>query len=217
MTITIEALQNLRQNYKQGQLSENECPAKPHELFGQWLKEAVASSCDEPNAFVLATIKEGKPSARVVLLKGVSENGLTFFSNYLSPKGKQMAASPFVSATFLWLPLERQIRVEGIVEKVSSVDSDEYFNRRPHGSRIGALASPQGEVVESREYLEKRFQEFAQKYPNGSVIPRPESWGGYVIKPTLIEFWQGRENRLHDRVQYSQSNDLSWIKKRLAP
>lgn len=216
MTISPEALQNLRQNYKQGRLSENDCPEKPLELFTQWLKEAVTSNCDEPNSFTLSTIKEGRPAARILLLKAVSETGLTFFTNYLSPKGKQLSSQPFASATFLWLPLERQIRVEGLVEKVSSQESDEYFNRRPYGSRIGALASPQGEVVESREFLEKKFREFTAKYPEGSVIPRPENWGGYILKPQLIEFWQGRENRLHDRVQYSQGTQ-GWTKRRLAP
>lgn len=216
MTISPEDLQNLRQNYKQGQLSEFDCPEKPHELFTQWLKQAVDSNCDEPNAFTLSTIKNGMPSARVVLLKGVSENGLTFFTNYQSPKGKQISTTPAAAATFLWLPLERQIRVEGVVEKVTTQQSDEYFNRRPHGSRIGALASPQGEVVESREFLEKRFKEFALKYPEGSVIPRPENWGGYILKPQLVEFWQGRENRLHDRVQYSLKAGV-WVKSRLAP
>lgn len=216
MTISPLALQNLRQNYKQGRLSENDCPEKPHLLFTQWLKEAVDSGCDEPNAFTLSTVKDGKPSARVVLLKGATEEGFTFFTNYQSPKGRQISMSPFVSATFLWLPLERQIRIEGIVEKVSSKDSDEYFNRRPHGSRIGALASPQGEVVESREFLEKKFEEVALRYPEGSNIPRPENWGGYILKPQILEFWQGRENRLHDRVQYSLSG-AGWIKHRLAP
>lgn len=216
MTITTEALQSLRQNYKQGRLSEFDCPNEPHKLFSDWVKVAVETNCDEPNAFTLSTIFNGAPSARVVLLKGISEKGITFFTNYESQKGKQIALIPKVAATFLWLPLERQVRIEGIVSKLSPAESDEYFNRRPYGSRIGALASPQGEVVVNREFLEKRFQEYLEKYPDGSTIPRPETWGGYLITPTLVEFWQGRENRLHDRVRYRTQGD-GWIKERLAP
>lgn len=216
MTITTEALQSLRQNYKQGRLSEHECPEKPHELFAEWVKAAVETNCDEPNAFTLSTVFEGAPSARVVLLKGITDKGITFFTNYNSQKGRQIENTPKAAATFLWLPLERQVRIEGVVTKLSSIESDEYFNRRPHGSRIGALASPQGEIVESREYLEKKFQEVSEKYPEGTFIPRPENWGGYLIAPSLIEFWQGRENRLHDRVRYRLQNAV-WIKERLAP
>jgi pyridoxamine 5'-phosphate oxidase len=215
MGLSMEELQSLRQNYKMGQLDEDLCPDLPVELFSLWLKEAINSKCDEPNAFNLSTAVMNKPSARIVLLKGVMDEGITFFTNYNSPKGQQISQNSNVAATFLWLPLERQVRIEGVVQKIPSDQSQEYFSKRPYGSRIGAIASPQGQVVSSRKELEDSFEQTKKKYPEGSFIPCPEFWGGYLIQPTSWEFWQGRENRLHDRIKYEF--DQKWIKQRLAP
>lgn len=216
MSLSREDLQNLRKSYKLGELSEHHCAPTPKLQFEAWFQEALKSELDEPNAFILSTIKSGAPSARVVLFKGFQDEGPVFYSNYESPKGQQLAATPFASATFLWLPLERQVRIEGRVEKVSATLSDEYFATRPRGSQIGAVASPQGQVVGSREELEKRFAEIESRYPEGTPIPRPSNWGGFAIVPTVWEFWQGRRNRLHDRVRYSLKDGL-WAKERLAP
>ncbi len=216
MSLSREELQNLRKSYKLGELSEHHCAPTPKFQFEAWFKEALKSEIDEPNAFTLSTINKGFPSARVVLFKGFQEEGPVFYSNYESPKGQQLTTTPFAAATFLWLPLERQVRIEGRVEKVSVSLSDEYFATRPRGSQIGAVASPQGQVVSSREDLEKRFAEIENRYPKGTIIPRPAHWGGFVIVPTVWEFWQGRRNRLHDRVRYSLK-DGAWIKERLAP
>lgn len=216
MSLSREELQNLRKSYKLGELSEHHCAPTPKLQFEGWFKEALKSEIDEPNAFTLSTINDGRPSARVVLLKGFQDEGPVFYSNYQSPKGQQLTATPFAAATFLWLPLERQVRIEGRVEKVSATMSDEYFATRPRGSQIGAVASPQGQVVSSREDLEKQFAEIEKRYPEGTIIPRPSHWGGFVIVPTVWEFWQGRRNRLHDRVRY-RLQDGAWIKERLAP
>lgn len=216
MTIIREELQNLRKSYMLGDLSEHRCAATPMGQFETWLQEALKSELDEPNAFTLSTINEGRPSARVVLLKGFETDGLIFYSNYQSPKGQQLSTTPFAAATFLWLPLERQVRIEGRVQKISPSMSDAYFASRPHGSQIGAVASPQGQVVNSREDLEKKFAEIEGIYPEGTPIPRPAHWGGFVIIPSVWEFWQGRRNRLHDRVRYRLEAG-AWIKERLAP
>lgn len=216
MTLNREELQNLRKSYKLGALSELHCAPTPRAQFESWFQEALASEIDEPNAFILSTINAGHPSARVVLLKGFEQEGPVFYSNYDSPKGQQLAATPVAAATFLWLPLERQVRIEGRVERVSAAMSDEYFATRPRGSQIGAVASPQGQVVSSREELEKKFAEIEDRYPEGTSIPRPAHWGGFVIVPTVWEFWQGRRNRLHDRIRYRLAGG-AWIKERLAP
>jgi pyridoxamine 5'-phosphate oxidase len=216
MSLSREELQNLRKSYKLGALSERDCAPIPRAQFEAWLQEALLSEVDEPNAFTLSTISDGRPSARVVLLKGFEQEGPVFYSNYESPKAQQLATTPYAAATFLWLPLERQVRIEGFVKKVSSAMSDEYFATRPHGSQIGAVASPQGQVVGSREELEMKFAAIESRYPEGTPIPRPEHWGGFVLVPTIWEFWQGRRNRLHDRVRY-RLDAGAWIKERLAP
>jgi pyridoxamine 5'-phosphate oxidase len=216
MSLKPDQLQGLRQSYTKGKLSESDCSPIPAALFETWLKEALNAECDEPNAFTLSTVKENRPRARVVLLKGLYLEGPVFYSNYHSPKGEELGEQGFASATFLWLPLQRQVRIEGQIQKVSAAMSDQYFASRPHGSKIGAIASPQGQVVESRDYLEKLFSDANKKYPEGSDVPRPTHWGGYVILPERWEFWQGRDNRLHDRICYVKNNN-QWIKQRLAP
>jgi pyridoxamine 5'-phosphate oxidase len=216
MNLAREELQNLRKSYKLGALSEQHCAPTPKAQFEAWFQEALKSEIDEPNAFTLSTISGGHPSARVVLFKGFEQEGPVFYSNYDSPKGQQLTTTPFAAATFLWLPLERQVRIEGAVQKVSAELSDDYFATRPRGSQIGAAASPQGQVVGSREELEMKFAEIESRYPEGTLIPRPANWGGFVIVPTVWEFWQGRRNRLHDRIRYRLDCGV-WIKERLAP
>jgi len=216
MALSNTELQNLRKNYKKSALSEEHCASEPLAQFQSWFKEAITAELVEPNAFILSTVGAGAPHARTVLLKGHEEDGIVFYTNYDSPKGQQMSASPNAAATFLWLPLQRQVRVEGIIKRVSSELSDQYFASRPRGSQLSAAASPQGQVVESREVLEKLFAAVEKHYPGETPIPRPVNWGGYVLVPHTWEFWQGRENRLHDRIRYRLVNGL-WIKERLAP
>ena len=211
-----ETLENLRGNYQSLRFDIENCDNDPVIQFDKWLEEAINSRCDEPNAFVLSTVENDQPRARVVLLKGVHENDFIFYTNYNSAKGHEIEAKNKVSMTFLWLPLQRQVRVEGIICKVPEQMSDEYFHKRPRGSQIGAIASPQSEVVPDRATLEKMFQEVETKYHDSEVLPRPKHWGGYMVKPTYIEFWQGRANRMHDRICYKKV-DEKWERYRLAP
>ncbi len=207
---------DIRKDYKQRSLLEADVKPDAIEQFGIWWNEAVSSQIDEVNAMTLATASlNGVPSARIVLLKGYDNLGFTFFSNYNSHKAKEIADNPFVSLVFFWKELERQVRVEGTIEKISEEDSDIYFQSRPYGSRIGAWASPQSQVIPARELLENNYQELNEQYNNGDV-PKPPHWGGYIVKPVLIEFWQGRTSRLHDRLQYTLLNN-SWKIERLAP
>lgn len=199
--------------------SLSEADAAPNAMaqFEIWWKETVESEIVEPNAMTLATASaDGVPTARIVLLKGFDERGFVFFTNYNSLKGEQLAENPRACLVFFWKELERQVRIMGVIEKVSAADSDEYFNSRPEGSRIGAIASPQSSVIESREWLEARVEAAAQQL-TGTDIPRPGHWGGYRVRPAIIEFWQGRSNRLHDRLQYSLNEDGVWRMERLAP
>ena len=216
MSLSREELQNLRKTYKLGALTEQLCAPTPLGQFQQWFKEALQAEVDEPNAFTLSTILAGRPCGRVVLFKGFESEGPIFYTNYQSPKGEQLETSPYAAATFLWLPLQRQVRLEGSVRKISAELSDQYFATRPRGSQIGAVASPQGKVVGSREELEKKFAEIEKRFHEGSTIPRPSHWGGYVLIPERWEFWQGRENRLHDRIRYRREGGV-WIRERLAP
>ena len=208
---------NLRRNYSRAGLNENETDPNPLIQFQTWFDQALNADLPEPNAMTLATAdSQGKPSARIVLLKGLDDTGFVFYTNYKSHKAQQLAENPTAALVFWWVELERQVRIEGTVEKVSEAESEEYFASRPIGSQLGAWASPQSRVIESRRVLEEKTWELEQKYAN-QKIPKPPHWGGYRLIPTEIEFWQGRPNRLHDRLCYRQQSDGSWLRERLAP
>ncbi len=209
-------LADLRQDYKLAGLTEAQSLSDPFQQFSLWFEQALNAQLLEPNAMTLATIdSNGSPNARIVLLKGFSENGLIFHTNYDSAKGQNIAAHPQVALVFWWAELERQVRIEGTAEKVSAEDSDCYFNSRPLNSQIGSWASTQSQVVSSREELESRFAHYQEKF-NNQPIPRPENWGGFRVIPYIFEFWQGRPSRLHDRLRYRLSNQ-QWLKERLCP
>lgn len=207
-------LNNLRKNYQKGELLESKVNPNPFKQFDKWFEEALSSNIYEPNAMILATAADNRPSARVVLLKGFDENGFKFYTNYNSRKGKEISINPNAVLLFYWMELERQIRIEGRIEKLSKEESLEYFNSRPLDSRYGALASSQSEIIPDREYLEKKFFELKEKY--GDNPPMPDNWGGFILKPVLFEFWQGRPNRLHDRIVYEKKGS-NWNIYRLSP
>jgi pyridoxamine 5'-phosphate oxidase len=208
-------LADLRTDYKLASLGKRDLAADPFTQFRKWLDEAIAAEVPEPTAMNLATVgANARPSARIVLLKGVDERGFVFFTNYDSRKGQELGQSQWAALTFHWVELERQVRIEGHVEKVDAKTSDEYFNSRPLKSRIGAIASAQSEKIESREALEKQFTDAEMKY--GDNPPRPPNWGGYLIVPELVEFWQGRRSRLHDRLVF-QRQFGGWHIDRLSP
>jgi pyridoxamine 5'-phosphate oxidase len=210
-------LESLRSNYALSGLHETDLLGNPFQQFQLWLEQAIAAELPEPNAMTLATLSEqGKPIARMVLLKGLDEKGFVFYTNYDSAKGKQLTETDSAALVFWWAGLERQVRVEGTVEKVSSEESDAYFQSRPKASQLGAWASPQSQVIESREVLEKRLAQFEEKYAIEKV-PRPPHWGGFRVIPTAIEFWQGRPSRLHDRIRYKLDEKGDWFYQRLAP
>ena len=221
-------LSDLRQDYSLQSLDITDVSNDPFEQFKKWFDEAIKSEILEPNAMTLATATaDGKPSARIVLLKGIDNQGFVFFTNYESKKGVEMSANPQAALCFCWLELQRQIRIEGTIEKIAAADSDAYFQSRPVGSRIGAWASPQSQVIDSRAVIEenenlykKQFNVIARnEATEGGAnveIPRPAHWGGYVLKPTMIEFWQGRSSRLHDRICYVFEGNV-WKIERLAP
>jgi pyridoxamine 5'-phosphate oxidase len=214
-TEKMDSIAQLRKNYTFGQLSETEVPPNPLSLFQLWFDQAVKAECPEPNSMTLATADAaGNPSARIVLLKGADEAGFTFFTNYESQKGKDLAVRPQAALLFHWHELERQVRIKGLVERVSPTESDEYFHSRPAASRIGAWASPQSTEIPNREFLEEAEKRFAADF--GDKPPRPDHWGGYRLHPTEIEFWQGRPSRLHDRIHY-QLDGAQWRIARLAP
>jgi pyridoxamine 5'-phosphate oxidase len=209
-------LQNLRVSYLSASLDVADCDHNPEKQFTLWFNQALETKCDEPNAFVLSTVKGDQPRARVVLLKGIQSDRFLFFTNYESAKGHEIENNQKVSMTFLWLPLQRQVRIEGVLTKVSASDSDEYFKKRPRGSQLGAIASPQSEMMGSRASLEELFKKAEAAYAQDLSLPRPAHWGGYGIAPTYFEFWQGRDNRMHDRIVY-QKKESQWVLSRLAP
>jgi pyridoxamine 5'-phosphate oxidase len=211
-------LSNYRKAYLKKELLKTEVPKNPVELFQQWFYEIEASKgIDEPNAMTLSTIgTDGFPKSRVVLLKKFTEEGFIFYTNYLSEKGKAIAAHPEVCLSFFWQNSEQQIIIKGKAEKIAKNLSDGYFESRPDGSKLGAWASHQSEIVPNREALELQLKSLEEKYLN-QEIPRPKHWGGYLVKPMSIEFWQGRANRMHDRIRYTVQKDYSWKIDRLAP
>ena len=218
--INRETIRAMRLSYGQAGLTEADLASDPIEQFKKWLSEASENiMVVEANAMVLSTITDGAPVGRSVLLKDVSADGFTFFTNYLSRKADAIAKNPKVSLVFPWYPMERQVIIIGSAEKVSAQESDDYFAARPWGSQIGATVSAQSSELDSRETLEAKYAQLAKKYPEGTVVPRPEYWGGYLVRPVSIEFWQGRHSRLHDRLRYvrSDSQKTDWQVNRLNP
>jgi pyridoxamine 5'-phosphate oxidase len=208
-------LASLRKDYALKTLEERNVDRDPLKQFGVWLVEAIHAQVPEPSAMTLATVDSGgRPSGRIMLLKGVDPRGFTFFTNYESRKGRDLAANPAASLTFLWKELERQVRIDGTVERVSEAESDAYYATRPLGSRIGAWASPQSRVIESRSWLEERWSALSAQY--GQAPVRPPYWGGYRLLPDELEFWQGRMSRLHDRIVFTRTGK-DWTISRLAP
>ena len=217
--IPLHPVSEHRKNYILGTLDTPDLTSDPLVLFEIWMANALESEISEPTAMTLATVNaEGKPSARIVLLKGVSTEGFEFYTNYQSRKAKEMDQVPYVSLVFLWKELERQVRIEGRVEKVSFEKSQTYFQSRPRGSQIGAWASPQSEVIPDRQVLEDASASVSEKFENVDPLPCPEHWGGYLVIPDAIEFWQGRSDRLHDRFRYTRNEkEANWSVDRLAP
>jgi len=210
-------LDDLRREYTQRGLREEDLAADPFTQFGAWFDEVAQADIREPNAMTLATATpDGRPSARMVLLKGVDARGFVFYTNHESRKGNELTANPRAALVFFWVQLERQVRVEGRVERVSDEESDRYFASRPEGSQLGAWASQQSAVLPDRGPLEARYEEMRARY-EGHEIPRPPFWGGYRVVPEAVEFWQGRVNRLHDRLRYRHQDDGSWVIERLSP
>jgi pyridoxamine 5'-phosphate oxidase len=206
----------LRRDYARKGLHENDLHADPIKQFHSWLQEALVSEVPEPYAMTLATCTpDGWPSARIVLLRGLDDRGFTFFTNYEGRKSRELEANPRAALVFSWTELERQVRIEGTVARATAEESDAYFRNRPRGSQLGSWASQQSEVIAGREVLEQRMAELEQQYA-GQDVPRSPLWGGYRVTPAVLEFWQGRPNRLHDRFRYRRS-DAGWCIERLAP
>ncbi|WP_276133573.1 pyridoxamine 5'-phosphate oxidase [Polluticoccus soli] len=207
---------DIRKDYQMAELDEATAGGDPFAFFGKWFAEAEAAQAEEVNAMVLATVDlHNKPHARIVLLKGLDEKGFVFFTNYSSAKGLEIESNPFVALVFFWTELERQVRIEGRIEKISEEESDHYFSTRPDGSKIGAWSSPQSQSIPDRSILENNYKQYADQF--GNDIPRPPHWGGYRVIPHYIEFWQGRSSRMHDRIVFSEDAMGEWVKTRLAP
>lgn len=210
----MKSIKDLRTDYQKSELNVKDLTEEPITLFQQWLSQAITYSNDA-NAFVLSTVNSNAvPSSRVLLLRDATEKGFSFFTNYSSRKSQEIEVNPNVCMNFFWPEMERQVRINGSISRLSEQESDDYFNSRPYESRIGAWCSPQSQVIESREVLENKIQELKKKFPN--EVPRPENWGGYAIVPNEIEFWQGRASRLHDRFLYKKEGE-NWTINRLAP
>lgn len=213
-----QSIADIRRDYSLKSLDEATASDNAYEQFNQWWGEAIEAQIDEVNAMTLATVNAtGKPCARIVLLKGYTQEGFVFYTNYNSAKGQEIAANNQVTLLFFWKELERQVRIEGIAQKVSAADSDAYFYSRPAGSRIGAWVSPQSKVIPNRQFLEDNFKQLREQYPDDEKVPRPDHWGGYIVQPQSIEFWQGRSSRLHDRLLYTAEQNGIWRRERLAP
>ena len=207
-----------RKEYERGELDEATVERDPFRQFAAWYDDAVAAGVPEPEAMTLSTATpDGRPSARIVLLRGFDARGFCFFPNYASHKGRELEANPHAALTFHWAALERQVRIEGRVERTTAAESDAYFASRPSTSRIGAWSSPQSAVIADRAALETLFARFRAEHPDDAAIPRPEHWGGYRLVPERIEFWQGRPSRLHDRLRFRRGEDDAWLLERLAP
>jgi pyridoxamine 5'-phosphate oxidase len=212
----MDNLFEVREEYISQNLDEKSVLPNPINQFKVWFGEAATVKIYEPHAAFLATAnRNAAPSGRMILVKAFSDNGFVFFSNYESKKGHQLLENPYATLVFNWADLERQVKVDGTVEKLTPEESDKYFETRPAGSRLGAWASPQSQAIESRKWLEDKHNEFRKQFKHGEV-PRPANWGGYNLKPTIIEFWQGRQNRLHDRIEYFLEENI-WKIRRLAP
>lgn len=216
MITTQAPIANLRKSYDLAELVESGASSNPFEQFEQWLQAALDAKIPEPNAMTLATVGSNlRPSTRIVLIKGFDARGMVWYTNYQSHKGQELAGNPFAALQFHWVELERTVRAEGRVEKVSAEESDAYFHSRPLGSRIGAWASPQSEVVADRAVLDAETKRVEALY--GDKPPRPPHWGGYRLVPDAWQFWQGRRNRMHDRLRYTLAADGTWVRERLAP
>jgi pyridoxamine 5'-phosphate oxidase len=212
-----QEIHQIRNEYSKESLSEKDTDKDPIKQFDKWFTEVLKSGQAEPTAMTLATATtDGRPSARIVLMKDFNSEGFSFYTNYLSRKGKEIAKNPLGAMTFFWDTLERQVRIAGTIEKLSREESEKYFHSRPKGSQVGAVASPQSQEIADRAGLEKKWQELEAEYADKDV-PKPSFWGGYILRPRLIEFWQGRPSRLHDRILYKKVDNKSWKKVRLAP
>jgi len=207
----------LREEYGERSLSKSSAPTNPLELFETWFQETLAANIPTPNAMALGTSINGQPSVRIVLLKGLDERGFVFYTNYQSRKGTELSLNPKAALTFFWPLINRQVRIEGSISKVSSEESDAYFQTRSKGSQLGAWGSSQSSVIANRAMLHEQVQKLEKQYKNEASVPRPPHWGGFRLAPHRIEFWQGRNNRLHDRIVYTLTENRSWKIERLAP
>lgn len=210
-------VEGLRQSYQAEPLTKNNINANPYEQFHQWMQDAINSDILEPNAMTLCTVDPtGFPQGRIVLLKGYGSDGFRFFTNYQSEKGRDIAHNPRATLVFFWDKLQRQVRISGTIQKISEKDSSAYFHKRPVGSQMGAIASPQSSEIEDREVLKENLEKIKTKYEEDNKLEKPVHWGGYIVSMEKIEFWQGQKSRLHDRIQFTRSGS-QWLKKRLAP